>query len=286
MPEYDIVIIGSGLGGLVCGTILGMHGYRVCIVEKNRQIGGCLQTFSRDKAIIDTGVHYIGGLGAGQNLHSIFKYLGIADQLKLKQLDKDGFDVIGFGNEEKTYRLAQGYDNFIAQLLLDFPGEWMAIRSYCDQVRAVCSKFPLYNLRNGDGSEKDKVTGIDTHEYLASITSNERLRQVLAGNNMLYAGVAGKTPFYIHALITNSFIESAWKCVNGGSQIAKLLARRIVEHGGTILRNTKVTDIVEEDGRITHIVTESGQKITAYYFISNLHPVQTNELTTSNLLRA
>src|ERR1035438_457983 len=111
MYDYDIAIIGSGLGGLVCGAILSMNGYKVGIFEKNRQIGGCLQTYSRDKTIIDTGVHYIGGLGEGQQLHQIFKYLGIADQLKLKQLDKDGFDYIGFADDDKTYKLAQGYDN-------------------------------------------------------------------------------------------------------------------------------------------------------------------------------
>ena len=72
MYDYDVVIIGSGLGGLVCGAVLGMNGYKVCILEKNKQIGGCLQTFARNKTILDTGVHYIGALGEGQTLNKIF----------------------------------------------------------------------------------------------------------------------------------------------------------------------------------------------------------------------
>ncbi len=212
-----------------------MNGYKVGIFEKNRQIGGCLQTYSRDKTIIDTGVHYIGGLGEGQQLHQIFKYLGIADQLKLKQLDKDGFDYIGFADDDKTYKLAQGYDNFVTQLLKDFPSEEKALHLYCDKIKEVCSKFPLYNLRTGENSEKEDVLHIDTSTFLASITNNKKLQQVLAGNNLLYAGVANKTPLYIHALITNSFIESAWKCVDGGSQIAKLLGKT---YYGTWRENT------------------------------------------------
>ena len=42
MNNFDIVIIGSGMGGLVCGDILSKEGYTVCIIEKNKQIGGCL----------------------------------------------------------------------------------------------------------------------------------------------------------------------------------------------------------------------------------------------------
>ncbi len=284
MLDYDVVIIGSGLGGLVCGTVLGMNGYKVGIFEKNRQIGGCLQTYSRDKTIIDTGVHYIGALAPGQNLYSIFRYLGIMDELKLKQLDKDAFDKIGFAGDDKTYMLAQGYDNFIKQLLKDFPEEEKALNDYCDKIKEICGKFPLYNLRTGDYAEKEDILHIDTHAFLSSITTNEKLRQVLAGNNLLYAGVADKTPLYIHALITNSFIESAWKCIDGGSQIARLLNKRIREHGGEIHRNTKVAKIAGTD-KIEYVLLENGQRITAKYFISNLHPTQTVEITESEVLR-
>ena len=191
MYDYDVVIIGSGLGGLVCGAVLSMNGYKVGIFEKNRQIGGCLQTYSRDKTVIDTGVHYIGALDTGQNLHSIFKYLGIIDKLKLKKMDVDGFDKIGFGSDEKTYKLAQGYDNFIKQLLTDFPEEEKALNDYCEKIKEICGKFPLYNLRTGDYAEKEDILNIDTYTFLTSITNNRKLQQVLAGNNLLYAGVAG-----------------------------------------------------------------------------------------------
>ena len=93
--NFDIVILGSGMGGLVCGDILSREGYSVCVLEKNKQIGGCLQTYVREKMIFDSGVHYLGGLEKGQNLYQIFQYLGIMDKLKLKRMEEDVFDSAG-----------------------------------------------------------------------------------------------------------------------------------------------------------------------------------------------
>ena len=73
MEKFDAVIIGSGLGGLESAYILAKEGLKVCVLEKNRQFGGNLQIFVRDKAIFDTGIHYIGGLDKGQNLYQYFR---------------------------------------------------------------------------------------------------------------------------------------------------------------------------------------------------------------------
>ncbi|HPT12003.1 MAG TPA: NAD(P)-binding protein, partial [Bacteroidales bacterium] len=72
MKQFDVIIIGSGLGGLVCGYILSKNGYKVGIFEKNNQIGGCLQTFKRKGVSFDTGMHYIGSMEEGQILHRFF----------------------------------------------------------------------------------------------------------------------------------------------------------------------------------------------------------------------
>ena len=51
--QYDFIVVGSGIGGLVSAVLLGMEGHRVLVLEKNHQIGGSLQVFSRDKRIFD-----------------------------------------------------------------------------------------------------------------------------------------------------------------------------------------------------------------------------------------
>jgi all-trans-retinol 13,14-reductase len=52
MNEHDVVIIGSGLGGLLSAVMLAKEGMRVAVIEQNKQIGGCLQTFSFQKKSI------------------------------------------------------------------------------------------------------------------------------------------------------------------------------------------------------------------------------------------
>ncbi|MEO5892550.1 MAG: NAD(P)/FAD-dependent oxidoreductase [Ferruginibacter sp.] len=284
--HYDIVIIGSGMGGLVCGDVLSREGYSVCILEKNKQIGGCLQTYVRDRVIFDSGVHYLGGLDKGQNLYQVFQYLGIMDKLKLKRMELDVFDKIITDNDEKEYVFAQGYENFIDKLLVDFPNEEIALRLYCDKIKEVCSRFPLYNLRTGGSfSEKAEVMEIDTRAFVESITDDTKLQAVLVGNNMLYAGQPGKTPFYVHAMILNSYIESSWKCIDGGSQIGKFMAKNIHGRGGVIKRNCEVKKIVVEDGKVSHVDTGGDNRVYGKYFISNIHPVKTLEMTDTDLIK-
>jgi all-trans-retinol 13,14-reductase len=286
MKQIDVLIIGSGMGGLVCGDILSREGYKVCILEKNKQIGGCLQTYARDKVVFDSGVHYLGGLDKGQNLYQVFKYLGLMDKLKLQKLDLDVFDKIIIDNDDKEYVFAQGYENFISKLLADFPAEEKALRTYCDKIKEVCSKFSLYNLRSGgEYNEKASVLEIDTKTFIESITADKKLQVVLAGNNSLYAGQPGKTPFYVHALILNHYIESSWKCIDGGSQIGKYMAKNIRDNGGTIIRNCEVKKIVEENGKISYVELEDASRIYAGAFISNMHPVKTLEITETEVIK-
>lgn len=285
MQQFDVVIVGSGLGGLACGTILAKEGLSVCILEKNKQIGGTLQTFVRDRIIFDSGVHYVGGLDKGQNLYTLFRYLGIMDKLKLRKMDEDVFDAVLFEGDEKVYKYAQGYENFIRTLASDFPGEEPAIRKYCEGIRDVCSKFPLYNLRSGDYFEKVGVLEIDTQTFIESITENKKLRNVLAGTSLLYAGVPYKTPLYVHALVINSYIESSWRFVDGGSQISKYLSREIHARGGTILKHKNVVRLVEESGKLAYAETDTGERYYGQRFISNVHPARTIEMTESDLIK-
>ncbi|MCD8540637.1 MAG: NAD(P)/FAD-dependent oxidoreductase, partial [Leadbetterella sp.] len=268
MAHYDVIIIGSGLGGLASAIILAKEGKKVLVLEKNNQFGGNLQTFSRDKIIFDTGVHYIGGLGEGQNLYKYFKYLGIYDGLKLQKMDEDRFDVISFDGDPNEYPHAQGYDNFINQLLPYFPGEEETLRKYCTRLREVCSSFPLYNLQ-WEGRYDPDVLSINTRGYLDSLTGNEKLKAVLAGSSYLYAGIAEKTPFYVHALSVNSYIESAWRVIRGGSQITREIVKELKKYDVTLLKHREVTEFIFRDDRIIGVKTRRGEEYTGRLFISN-----------------
>ncbi len=273
---YDVVIIGSGMGGLVAANIMAREGKSVCILEKNNQYGGNLQTFVRERTIFDTGVHYLGGLSKGQNLYRYFEYLGILDGLHFKKLNDDGFDIITFDNDATEYPHAQGYDNFAKSLIAQFPKEEKAIHSYCKKLREICDKFPLYNLKMGKPHQNDPDIFQQTaKDYIESITENKKLRSVLAGSNLLYAGDPDKTPVYVHALSCNSYIESAYRCANGGSQITKLLIRRLIENGGEAYKHQEVIDFDCVDKKIASVTTKNGDVIKGNLFISNIEPKTT-----------
>ena len=268
--KYDVVIIGSGLGGLVSSVILAKEGYKVCVLEKNNQFGGNLQTFVRDKTIFDTGIHYIGGLAEGQNLYNYFKYIGIMDELRLRKMDEDAYDIISFDDDPIEYPHAQGYENFVKQLLKYFPEEEGSLRAYCDKLIKTCESFPLYNLEKPMEGYDTAILAENAKEYIDSLTQNEKLRAVLAGSNFLYAGIEDKSPFYVHALSVNSYMQSSWRCVNGGSQITKQLIKQLKAHGGETYKYKEVTGFGFEDDALVSAKTKDGDEYFADIFISNI----------------
>ncbi len=93
MNNFDIVIIGSGMGGLVCGDILSREGYTICVVEKkqtDRRLS--FKPMRAIKSFLIQGFIIWGGLDKGQNLYQIFKYLDLIDKLKLQKMGEDAFD--------------------------------------------------------------------------------------------------------------------------------------------------------------------------------------------------
>lgn len=269
--KYDIVIIGSGLGGLVCGVVMAKEGKKVCVLEKNIQYGGNLQTFSRNKAIFDTGVHYIGSLEKGQNLHRYFEYLGIMKELKLLQMDKDGYDLITFDDDETVYRHAQGFEVFGQSLADQFPEEKEAIEKYVKKLVETCESFPLFKLKF-DTNYNPSIMEESVSDVLNSLTTNERLKVVLLGSGFLYGSVKPNTPFAVHALSVGSYIQSAWRCINGGSQITKALVKQLRNHGGEIYKRTEVIRAEVENERLKAVFDQNGNRYEAETFISNIDP--------------
>lgn len=286
--KYDVVIIGSGLGGLQSAYMLAEAGYSVCVLEKNKQTGGNLQTFVRDRCIFDTGVHYIGGLDEGQNLYQYFKYFGLMDKLKLKKMDTV-FDKITFNEYETEFSHAQTYPAFIEHLSEQFPKERANISKYCDTIQRACKSFPLYQLedraRNMMDDDANYFLTTGAKNYIDSITDNQLLRDVLAGSNPLYAGIPNKTPLYSHALTINTYIESAYKCVDGGSQICRILTKGIRSFGGEILKYKDARKFIFENGTLTKVETAEGEQFEGKYFISNIHPHLTLDMIGDHKIR-
>ena len=283
--KQSVNIIGSGLGGLVCGYILSKNGYKTAIFEKNPQIGGCLQNFTRKGVRFGTGMHYIGSMEEGQIMHKFFKYLNLLNDVPVSRMDKNRYEVVSIGGER--YELACGYENFTEKLSEKFPENRAEIEDYVQKIKTIAENSPLYNLQqiNSNNFIDTEYFTTSIYDFISSITQNPRLQAVLMGNLSLYAGVKDKTPVYVCALMNNFYMQSAFRIVGSSEVIANSLKKSIENFGGKIYTNAEVEEMLCDDKKMTKIRLKDGREFEADYFISNVHPQVTVDKIKSNLLR-
>lgn len=281
MSKYDVIIIGSGLGGLECGTILSKEGYNVCVLEKNQLLGGCFQSYRRRDQLLDTGMHYIGSLDEGQVMNQFFRYTGIMDKLKVRKLDENAFDRIY--HKGRIYDYAMGYERFAETLGQAFPHEKESLCRYTEMLKEVGSLVSVDNLKNGIISHEGmKYFNTSAAGAIAGLTGNPDLQSALAGSALLYGGLKSHSNFYEHAMINNSYIQGAYRFVDGSMQVVSLMADVIRSHGGTVLNNSEVTRIIVDNNRVVGVEINGGERIEGDYIISNVHPKRTLTLLDKN----
>lgn len=59
MSDYDVIVIGAGVGGLSAGALLANQGRRVLVLEQSDRVGGCCSTFDHQGYKIDLGASII-----------------------------------------------------------------------------------------------------------------------------------------------------------------------------------------------------------------------------------
>jgi all-trans-retinol 13,14-reductase len=102
---------------------------------------------------------------------------------------------------------------------------------------------------------------------------------------MLYAGHEQKTPLFIHALINHSFIESAWRIVDGSYQIVNRLIDNIKSAGGTVLLGSKAVKLTGDKNLIEGVELQNGDFIEGKHFIAAIHPDQILEMVDPHMMR-
>ncbi|MBR6054581.1 MAG: NAD(P)/FAD-dependent oxidoreductase [Bacteroidales bacterium] len=255
------VIIGSGLGGLECGVILSKEGYDVTVLEKEIQAGGCLQGFRRGGFRFDTGFHYVGGIEEGGPLHPLFRYFDLLD-LPWVKLDEDCFDEVVIGGER--FPFAMGYDRFIDALAARFPSERAGLEKLIAKFRNIGDH--IFDAFKG---EMNPAFAEGAWDFLCSCTDDPLLRKVLSGTSLKLQLDAETLPLYVFAQISNSFIRSSHRLTGGGPAIVDRLASQI---DGEVRTGAGVSRIIEKDGAVVAVGLESGERIEADVFISDIHP--------------
>ena len=248
----DVLIIGSGLGGLECGALLAKHGYHVSVLESSNQPGGSMQSFRRGGKHYDTGLHYVGGLAPGQAMHKAFAQIGLLD-LPWQRMDED-FDHIIIGGRHFAFH--QGYDAFVEGLAKDFPHQREALQSFVRRLQSITA------------DDMD----ICAYDYLRQTFSDELLLNVVSAAAMKTELRRESLPLFNFAHTCSSYIESSWRLKGDGNMLVGKLVSIIETAGGKVQTGSKVVRLNETDGRITSAVCADGRTYEAEYFISDIHP--------------
>jgi all-trans-retinol 13,14-reductase len=231
-------------------------------------------------------MHYIGSMDNGQILNRFFSYFNLLDKVPLSRLDSNGYDVISLAGQRFPY--ANSDENFIDTLSHFFPKERTNLKNYCDYINKITDYSVFYSGKEQlyNSFLKDPAFVRSASEYIASVTKDPLLRNVLSGQLPLYAGVENKTPLYIHALIHDFYNHSAFRIVGGSDSIAKLLVESIQAMGGETLTHHKVVKINCNDTHATGVSIEGENSyMEADYIISDIHPCRLLELLDTPLIR-
>lgn len=270
----EIIVIGAGLGGLFCGALLSKEGHKVTVLEKNALIGGGLQTFVRKGERYETGMHVAGGFHEQGSLYSICRYLGILDRFELAPSDL--MSSVFFLSEGCTYRIPAGRESFIEYLSGEFPDEKENIRRYTDAVFRLSEEEKLFYMKSNPGTSpvhSDEFI-MPADQFIAKYIESPELRSLLAFVNPLYAGVAGHSPAYLHAMISVMFIDHPCRFAGGSSRLADALAWVIEQGGGAVLTRRDITGVKVEDRMVKCVVDSEGREYKADTYISDIHPCE------------
>jgi all-trans-retinol 13,14-reductase len=276
---FDVIIIGSGTGGMSAASFLAQAGKRVLLLEQHNVLGGFTHTFERNEYIWDIGLHYVGQVHIeGSTLNKVFRYIS-KDKLKWAPLD-DIYDRVIFGNDE--YQFPSGRENLKTKLKEYFPKE--KDRISIDKYFSLLDKAK--NIGSGYYLEKTlppflskifshllrrstlKISNKTTLKALSEITKNSKLIGVLTAQYGDYGLEPSKSSFYMHALVANHYMEGAAYPVGGASKFAECVAPIIHQSGGIALTQADVDEIIIENNRAIGVRMKDGEALYAKTIIS------------------
>eukprot|EP00578_Thalassiosira_sp_NH16_P029986 CAMPEP_0181080368 /NCGR_PEP_ID=MMETSP1071-20121207/2529_1 /TAXON_ID=35127 /ORGANISM="Thalassiosira sp., Strain NH16" /LENGTH=561 /DNA_ID=CAMNT_0023161839 /DNA_START=80 /DNA_END=1761 /DNA_ORIENTATION=- len=278
--NLDVIVIGSGMGGLTTAAILAKEGKRVLVLEQHDIAGGNLHTFEEKGYEFDTGLHYIGGkVGVkGSPLRKQFDYI-TEGQVEWDRMD-EVYDVAISGSDR--YNFCSGWRKLKKDLKASFPEEAVAIDRYFDMVHNTSDVlFPLFMILKMLPERVFKVCnwllarhlGIfkkTTKEVMESITSNRKLIGVLT---YIY-GDCGEVPergaFAMHSLLVSHYRTGSYYPIGGPLKISKSIVEVIEKWGGKVLVRAPVSSILIDNKNRAYGVVVKGKQILAKAIVSSV----------------
>ncbi|GFS02439.1 all-trans-retinol 13,14-reductase [Elysia marginata] len=296
VPEHlDVIVIGSGIGGLTSGVLLARAGKKVLVLEQHDQAGGCCHSFVEKGFEFDTGIHYIGSMYDGSVDRVLLDQL-TCDQLKWAKMD-DAFDTVAVGpsGSAERFPMKTGKESYTQNLIAMFPKEKAAIEKYMELIYDASPSFfgvvllkvlpwPIARLLVATGLYKilfkcyrKRYTERTLQEVLDELTDDSKLKMILSYICGDYGVFPNEVPFILHALVVKHYVGGAWYPAGGTSEIAFHMVQSIQNLGGRVLVQAPVTEIVcNSKGRAVGVkVAKMDTTIQAKIIISDAGVVNT-----------
>lgn len=275
--EFDVIVIGSGMGGMTTAAALSRFDHKVLLLEQAPAIGGLTHSFSRNGFTWDVGLHYCGTFGPDQFAGKILDWLSggaiafrsvgtVYDRLHFP----DNTDI-AVGRPAAAYKM---------ELKERFPDNMSEIDAYFDAVLAAEEAAQMVGAERAMPDQfrsayhwwnKRKIErwcGRTTREVLDDLISDPKLAAILSAQWGTYGGRPAQASFGLHALVMGHYLDGAAYPVGGASAIAKGLLPVIEAAGGHARAATPVKQLVIEKGRATGVVTTTGQRFNAPAIVS------------------
>ena len=271
--QEDVLIIGSGIGGLTAAILLLKLGCRVTVVEKNPLPGGLMRSYRRDGIDCPVGVHYMGALAEGQPLRRMFDYLGVAAQIPLERMGSAGV-IDRYIFDDFTFDLPEGIGAFAESLQRAFPGEGagidVVIRNLLD-ISARMSEFEALLPQPRDFESMAaylEPLGV----LMTRLQCSPALRRVLGIPSSWIGIPPDECPVYYHHMALASYLLSAWRPACTGAAMADVFAGRVTSLGGAIVAGDPVEQVLIHQGAVHGVALESGRTLNAGRVVGAIHP--------------
>lgn len=275
--EFDVVVIGSGMGGMTTAAALSRFDHKVLLLEQAQTLGGLTHSFSRNGFSWDVGLHYCGSFGSDQFAGRILDWLsgGTIDFRSVGTV----YDTLHFPDDFKipVGRPAEAYK---MELKDRFPDNSAEIDAYFEALLAAEEAAQMVGAERAmpdqfrsahhwwNRRKIERWCGRTTGEVIESLITDPKLAAVLSAQWGTYGGRPKEASFAVHALVLGHYLEGAAYPGGGASAIARGLVPTIEAAGGSARAGTAVSEIVIEDGKAVGVRTSTGETFKSGAIVS------------------